>query len=310
MRRLKVGLALGGGGARGLAHIGALEVLEETAIPVDMVSGTSIGATIGGAYLLNGRAAALRERMYEFIESESFKQAGFDILRERQDDEYRGIFDSMAQTFRRGMMYSYSITRQSIISHETFFQINDRLFGEKQIQDLSKPFSAVSLDITTTTEYIWTKGSLREAVMASSAIPGFFPPVELDGRILVDGGWTNSVPVRPTKALGADIIIAVDTSREREAPFEYKRGIDLMLRTAFIMMKTLREIQLEEADVVVQPQVMDIHWADFRNPDKLVERGREAAIAALPEIRKVLRRGRIKKIFVPEKIRAASRKLL
>jgi NTE family protein len=310
MKILRTGLALGGGGSRGFAHIGVLEVLEETGIPVDMIAGTSIGATIGGVYLLEGKAANLRQRMTGFIESDAFKEAGFEVLREKKDDEYIGVFDSMAQTFRRGWMYSHSLTRQSIVSKETFFEINDRLFGEKLIEDLSRPFSAVSLDITTATEYIWSKGPLRDAVMASSAIPGFFPPVELNGRILVDGGWTNSVPVRPARSLGADFIIAVDTSRDRETPCEFKRGVDLMLRTVFIMMKTLRELQLEEADVVIQPQVMDIHWADFRNPDQLVESGRKAAIAALPQIRRLMRISRIKKMILPRRFSLGPRKSL
>lgn len=308
MRKLRVGLALGGGGSRGFAHVGVLEVLEETGIPVDMIAGTSMGAVIGGVYLVEGGASTLRHKMSQFIQSETFKEAGFDALRERKDEEYSGIFDSMAQTFRRGWMYSHTLTRQSIISSETFSEINDNLFGDRNIEDLSRPFSAVSLDVTTATEIVWTKGPLREAVMASSAIPGFFPPVEMNGRVLVDGGWTNSVPVRPAKALGADIVIAVDTSREREAPFEYKRGVDLMLRTAYIMMKRLREIQLEEADVIIQPNVTDIHWADFRNQAQLVQKGREAAIEALPQIRKLLRGGRIKKMLMPIKRMAGSRK--
>ncbi len=308
MMKMRSGIALGGGGARGFAHIGVLEVLEETGIQVDMVAGTSMGAVIGGVYLLEGGASTLRQRMAEFIGSETFKEAGFDVLRERKEDEYTGVFDSMAQTFRRGWMYSHSITRQSIIPQEKFLEINERLFGDKKIEDLSRPFTAVSLDITTATEFIWTSGPLRDAVMASSAIPGFFPPVEVDGRVLVDGGWTNSVPVRPARAMGADIVIAVDTSRERETSYEYKRGVDLMLRTAYIMMKRLRELNLEEADVIIQPDVTDIHWADFRSPERLVERGREAAIEALPRIRKLVRPKLIKKILSPLKRSAVSKR--
>jgi NTE family protein len=308
MKRLRVGLALGGGGARGLAHIGVMEVLEGAGVPVDMVAGTSIGALVGGIYLLERQSARLRPRMLEFLESETFKQARFDVLRERKEGESAGFIDSMALTLRRGWMYSYSITRQSIISQEAFFEINNHLFGDRKIEELPLPFAAVSLDINSATEFIWTRGSLRDAVMASSAIPGFFPPLELDGRLLVDGGWIHSVPIRPARSLGADIVIAVDTSRERDTPFEYKRGIDLILRTAFIMMKQLRELQLEEADIVIQPDVTDIHWADFQNPEVLLQKGRDAAISALPEIRSLMRRRRIKNVFLPFRRGSGTRK--
>ncbi len=299
MKKLRVGLALGGGGARGLAHIGVMEVLEETGIPVDMVAGTSIGALVGGVYLLEGQSAKLRSRMLEFLESETFKQARLDVLRERKEGESAGLLGSMALTLRRGWMYSYSVTRQSIIPREAFFKINNHLFGDKRIEELPLPFAAVSLDTNTATEFIWIKGSLRDAIMASSAIPGFFPPLEMDGRLLVDGGWIHSVPIRPARSLGADIVIAVDTSRERDATFEYKRGIDLILRTAFIMMKQLRELQLEEADIVIQPEVAEVHWADFHNPEAVVQKGRDAAISALSEIRSLIRRRRTKNIFIP-----------
>jgi len=296
MAKIKMGIALGGGAARGLAHIGVLEVLEEEGLVPEVYAGTSMGALISAVYLSSQKPASwLRERLYEFIKSEVFKKARFDVLKESKPEENEGILESVAQTLRKGIMYTYSITRESIIPREIFTQIIEELVPDIKIEDLPKPFCAVSLDVFSGQEVVWTQGSLRQAVMASSAIPGFFPPLVVENKILVDGGYTNSVPVRPCRKLGADLVVAVDTSRGSEEIFEFRRGLDLILRTAQIMMKTLRELQLEEAEVLIQPPVMDIHWADFSNPDLIIERGRHSAMVKVKEIRFQLRKKRWKK---------------
>ncbi len=293
MGRFKLGIALGGGAARGLAHIGVLEVLEEEGLVPDVFAGTSMGALISAVYLSSAKPASwLRKRLYEFIKSDIFKKARFDVLREKSPEQNESLIESFAQTLRKGIMYTYSITRESIIPREVFSAIIEELVPDINIEDLPKPFCAVSLDVFSGEEVIWTSGSLRQAVMASSAIPGFFPPLVIDRKILVDGGYTNSVPIRPAKNLGADMVIAVDTSRGSEEIFEFRRGLDLILRTAQIMMKTLRELQLEEADVVIQPPVIDIHWADFSNPDQIIERGRQSALVKVREIKSKLRKKR------------------
>ncbi len=295
---MKIGIALGGGSARGLSQIGVLEVLEENGIYPEVLAGTSMGALIGALYLYLGKPASqLRTRMKEFMESDPFKKARFDVLRDSREEKGEGFWDSVTQAVRKGIMYSYSVRRESIIPRDIFQGIIEGLLPDIRIEELPKPFAAVSLDLISGREVIWTKGSLRQAVMASSAIPGFFPPQMVDQQILVDGGWTNSVPIRPAFSLGADIVIAVDTSRGSEELFEFKRGLDLILRTAQIMMKKLRETQLEEADVLIQPAVTDIHWSDFNEPEQLVERGRQAALPKVKEVQAAIRRGRRRKVL-------------
>lgn len=298
MQKLKIGLALGGGSARGLSQIGVLEVLEEAGIVPDALAGTSMGALIGAIYLSSRQpAAALRKRMKEFMLTESFKRARFDVLREKPEEEAESFFESVASSVRKGIMYSYSVYRESIIARDIFEDIIAGLIPDILIEDLPKPFAAVSLDVISGEEVIWTKGSLRQAVMSSSAIPGFFPPQVVGTEIQVDGGWTNSVPVRPVFALGADLVVAVDTSRGSEEIFQFKRGLDLIIRTAQIMMKKLRELQLEEADVLIQPAVTDIHWADFLDPDRVIELGRQAALPKMKEIQATLKRGQRRKLL-------------
>jgi NTE family protein len=281
----RIGLALGGGAARGIAHIGVIEVLEENGIDIHAISGTSMGAMVGAVYLLEGNAGKLVERMNAIFASPAFLAANFDALRERREEEDPGWFESMTGLIRRGFRYTLSVTRQSIISREVFQGIVEAMVPDIRIEDLPKPFSTVSLDVVTGEEVIWTRGSLRDALWSTSAIPGFFPPFEQDGRVMVDGAWTNAVPVEPARALGADRVIAVDISREVEEMVEYKRGVSLILRSALLTSKYLRERQLRLADVILRPEVGCVHWADFGDPAGLLQRGRDAALLSLEEIR-------------------------
>jgi len=286
-----IGLALGGGAARGISHIGVIQVIEEHGIELKAVAGTSMGALVGAVYLMEGNAQGLLRRMYDFFEDEAFKDAEFEELRERREEEEPGWLQSMGGLIKRGYRYSLSVTRQSIIGRDVFSRIIENLIPDIKIEDLPKPFAAVCLDVTRGKELVWTKGSLRDAVWSSSAIPGFFPPLEKNGRILVDGGWTNAVPIDPVRSLSAARVIAVDISREVEEMIEYRRGISLMLRAALLTSKHLREMQLKKADLVLRPEVGYIHWADFSNPQQVVQKGREAALAALPEMKRLQARG-------------------
>lgn len=283
----KLGLALGGGAARGISHIGVIQVMEELGLPVHVVAGTSMGAIVGAIFLIEGSSRGVVERMDQFFLSEAFKEAGFEALRERGHDESANWLLSVTGLIRRGFRYSLSMTRQSIISREIFEEIINELIPDIMIEDLPGPFAAASLDVASGQEVIWTSGSLREAVWSSSAIPGFFPPLEKDGMVLVDGGWTNAVPVEPAFDLGAHRVIAVDISREVEELLEYKRGVSLALRAAVLTSKHLRDAQLKKADLVLKPEVGYVHWADFREPEILIQKGREAAMVELEGLRKM-----------------------
>jgi len=297
-KMLQVGVALGGGAARGLAHIGVLEVLEQAQIPMDVITGTSMGALVGGLYLVEGSASRLIERMRQFLASEAFQSAPFERLRERRNNkENSGFFSTATAAIRKGFLYSYSLRRQSIISEEVFSQLINSTLPDIRIQDLPRPFAAVSLDVISGKEVVWTKGSLRQAVLASSAIPGFFPPVKDRGRLLVDGNWTSPIPVRSARRLGADVVIAVDISRDAERQQDYQRGVNLILRANLLLIAALREMQLEEADLVLRPEVGHVHWADFGPAEELVDLGRKVARSHLDKLRRVTRKRKVWTIF-------------
>jgi len=288
----KVGLALGGGAARGMAHIGVLRALEREGLAIDMVAGTSMGAIIGGAYFALGDAAALEERVRKRLASEEFKKSKLSFLQESRDKR-TGLFFSMANFIRKGVLFGVSNLRPGFISAEAFADNLASIIPDVLIEDLPIPFCAVTLDINSAEEVLLRHGSLRRAATASSAIPGIIPPVEVNGRVLIDGGWVDKIPVLPAFMLGADVVIAIDITAELEDDREYERGVDIMIRANSIKDAALVENSRRTADIVIEPAVKDVHWADFTDFERCIEAGDEAASMKIPEIKKILRRERL-----------------
>lgn len=285
---MKVGLALGGGAARGLAHLGVLKVLEANRIPIDLIAGTSVGALIGGVYATTRDAAATEKRFREFIFSKAFKRARFDFLKESRAAR-RGVMSRVVTLFKKGIFYSFSMAKTSWVSAEYFEHNINALLDDVAIEESTIPFHAVTADMLSGDLVVLSRGRLRSAVSASSAVPGLLPPVRVDGRLLIDGGWVAQVPVVPALNEGADLVIAVDVSRELEPLTGQGRGLNIMVRAAAIRAEALRQMQGRLADVLIEPDVGRVHWADFSAVEECVKRGEEAATARLDEIRHALR---------------------
>jgi NTE family protein len=287
----KVGLALGGGAARGLAHIGVLKVLEENEIPIDLIVGTSIGALVGGMYATTRSAAATEKRFLDFIFSKEFKRAKFDFLRESREAK-PGLFYNFISLVKKGIFYSFSMAKTAWISAEHFEHNINGLLDDVRIEETKIPFAACAADINRGEEVILQEGSLRRAVSASSAVPGLLPPVPIDGRLLIDGGWMSKVPVIPALRLGADMVIGVDVSKEIEDTSGFKNGLNIMVRANAIKAEALKEMQCRFADVLIEPNVDHIHWADFSAVVECVALGAEAARERAGEIRRQIKMAR------------------
>ena len=296
--RFKVGLALGGGAARGLAHVGVLRAFEQARVPIDIVVGTSMGAIIGGAYVAFGDAERVEQKVRQVLTSEEFRRNRLSFLRETRNQR-GGLFFSMANLIRRGIFFGVSNLRPSFLSAEEFASSFEAIIPERAIEELPKTYAAVALDIATAEEVLIRKGSLRLATEASSAIPGILPPVRKNGRILIDGGWIDKVPVLPAFHLGADVVIAVDITADLTDAPEYRRGVDIMVRANSIKDAVLVEYSRRMADVVVSPAVGDVHWADFGAFERCISAGRAAAEGAVPAIREMLRHERLFSIVRP-----------
>jgi NTE family protein len=252
--RPRVGLALAGGFARGIAHIGVLQVFQEAGIPIDCVAGTSVGALIGVGHC----AGATPEAMQELGAATSFTDFG------RWTPSWLGL-----ATNQRLEKYLARLTPKS-----TF-------------EELSVPMAISTTDINAGVTVYYSSGPIAPALRASCAYPGLFVPIQYDGRTLVDGFLTSPVPVEGALLLGADVVIAVFL--ETGGVENPRTAVDVISRSFNIIQRHADITWRQQADVIIEPEVHGFGWDDFTRTPEMVAAGREAALKALPEIRSVVR---------------------
>ncbi|ANM31929.1 hypothetical protein ABI59_23735 [Acidobacteria bacterium Mor1] len=289
--RINVGLALGGGAARGLAHIGVIRGLQRAGIPIDIVTGTSMGAIVGGAFAAAGNVDQCEHQVREIVTSERFKKSRLSFLQESKKAS-GGLMYSVRSLVKKGVFYGVSSMRSSFLSAEDFASDIAAVVPDIPLADTQIPFAAVALDLDEGEEVLIRDGSLLRATRASSAIPGILPSVSFEGRTLIDGGWVDKVPVLPAFYLGADIVIAVDITADLDEPKEKRKAIDVMMRANTIRDKALVRMIVRLADQVIEPDVRSIHWADFGAVDRCVEAGEASVAEALPRLQAFLQKER------------------
>jgi NTE family protein len=259
----KIGLALSGGAARGLAHIGVLEVLRKEGIPIDMIAGTSAGAVAGAVYAWNPDINRMEK---EVLAVNWMKIAPLLDL----------------SLFKSGLIKGTKI--KSLLA--------SYIGGNIKFSDLKIPFACVASDIETGEEVVIDRGSVPEALRASISVPGIFTVVKHEGRYLVDGGLTTPVPVDVVKRMGADFIIAVNVSphvSDRIQKVRKEPGIfHVLMQSIYITTYAMAQHNLESADVVIEPDLALIGAGDFLKAKELISRGKQAAQNAIPEIKKRL----------------------
>ena len=293
---LKVGLALGGGGGRGLAHIGVLEGLERAGIKIDIIAGTSIGALIGGLYAFTGSATEVKERIELFIKSEEFRKTKLIFLKKPHKlPERRAL--SIANVIRRGIFFSLSATTRGYLPEEDYLKLFDSLIEDVMIEDAGIPFACVATDLNTGREVVLKKGPFKKAICGSAAIPGVYPPVSMDGCQLADGGWVSVVPVKAALDAGADVVIAVDVTRETIVKGRFKTGLEISIRASEISREKLKQLQLKDADIVLAPDVGVVHWADFGKMKLCIDKGLATVQESGPDIKRKIFFGKLKNFF-------------
>jgi NTE family protein len=277
-------LALSGGGARGLAHIGVLEHLDQLSIKPDLVTGTSMGALVGALYCLHGAGESLRERARELFESELFEKIDLDELMRDESGE-RDPFEEFSRRTKTLFTLSKMVRGVSIVEPEFMEEVMRSLFGTATFSDLKIPFVAVATDLYSGEDVALNQGSVATAVQASASIPGVFAPVPLDGMLLVDGYITKNVPVpEPGEPPNRADVVVVDVQRGLRAPGPFISGVDIVARAEWIMQIQLNRVYLEQADLVLVPDVREVHWADFKRMDELIAAGRVSAVENEEEI--------------------------
>ena len=270
----KIGLVLGGGGARGLGQIGVLKALKKQSIPVHMVAGTSIGAVIGAMYAATLDPDWIENEFKEFIDSEAYKRIGLHRLVPTSQPN-SSIFQTAATYMKNQIIINLANDRLGILKQERLSEIIEFLLPVKTFEELKIPFSCLAVDLNSGEDVVFNSGNLIEAIVASSAIPGYIPPIEKDGMLLTDGAVSCPVPVKTVRKMGADFRISVDVGLNHFEPLENPNLLQVLGRAEQITSTRLGEVKSEKADITIRPDTMNVFWAEFDKIDQLIKLGAE-----------------------------------
>jgi len=268
---MKVGLALGSGAALGIAHIGVIKALLEADIPIDMIAGTSMGALVGACYAADGQLEDLEELALT---------ANLRKITQLLDPKF-------------------TLIRMGFLSGNRVENFLKPIIGDRDISDCKIPFAAVAADIKSARQVILSHGSLLKAVRASISIPVVFVPLNYDGRFLVDGGMLNPVPADVVKSMGATIVLAVNVlnnPRERihlgltgsKESTRAPSSMNTLLQSFYLMEYEMVRASILKADIMIEPDVRNIEVYEFHRGQEAIEAGYKAAVAVIPEIKKLL----------------------
>ena len=283
----KTALVLGGGGARGLSHIGVLNVLEKENIPIDMIVGTSMGSIIGACYAVNPDAVTVEKNVRKALEGSAFANMRLSIFTEKPEDK-KTIFEKAQDFIKYGYIQIAEHTKYAILEIEKLEGIIYGLIPDIDIRETKIPFSCVATDLTNGDEKVFNRGSLRKCVLASSSIPGIFPPIEIDGIYYCDGGSVNVTPVSTARNRGAGLIIAVDVKSKIVRWDKPEKAVEIVSRSNYITGVMLNNIIIRDADVLIMPGVKYMHWSDFDKINLIIQEGEKAAALAVPKIKSKL----------------------
>ncbi len=256
---VRIGLALGGGAARGFAHIGVIKALESQGIVPDIIVGTSAGSVVGAMYAAGNNGFTLQKMALEMDEAT--------------------ISDWSLPLFAKS---------SGVLKGDALQAYVNRMVGNVPIERLKKPFGAVATDLATGQPILFQRGNTGAAVRASSAVPAVFQPVKINDRQYVDGGLVSPVPVRFAREMGADLVIAVNISQAVEGQSS-SGTIDILMQTVSIMGQSINQFELKQADIVIRPDLPNMKSSDFTSRNHAILAGEKAAMALMPELKHKIR---------------------
>ena len=259
LRPVRIGLALGGGAARGFAHIGVIKALESQGIIADIIVGTSAGSVVGAMYAAGNNGFALQKMALEMDEAT--------------------ISDWSLPFFAKS---------SGMLKGEALQAYVNKMVLQVPIEKLKKPFGAVATDLNSGLPVLFQRGNTGLAVRASSAVPGLFQPVRINERQYVDGGLVSPVPVRFVREMGADLVIAVNISTQPEVQAA-SSSFEVLMQTFTIMGQSLNYFELKTADIVIKPELPGMKGSDFAGRNLAILAGERAAMAIMPELKQKIR---------------------
>ena len=283
-KRPKIGLVLSGGGAKGFAHIGVLKVLEQAGVKIDYIGGTSMGAIVGGLYASGYSATQIdsifKETDFDALLSDFIPRASKNFYEKKNDELYAVTLPfnklriGIPTALSRGM-YNYNL-------------LNKLTYNVRYIRDFNKlpiPFLCIATDIETGEEVLLNEGYLAKAMLASGAFPTLFSPVEIDGRLLVDGGVTNNYPLEEIKKLGADIIIGVDVQDDLKDRNSLRDATRILVQISNLQMIEKMKEKIKHTDIYIKPDITNYGVISFDEGQDIIRKGEEAAFAQYEKIK-------------------------
>jgi len=278
----KWGLALGGGGARGITHVGILKALERTGLVPDVIAGTSVGALMGGAYACRPEAAALERRLAEVLAPENGDSKPLRLAaRLNWDDSAEvSMLDRLMQSLRKEIFVGLALFRNGVMSTDDLRRGVAAFLPDIDLAETKIPFIATAVDMLTGGTAWLRRGSAIDAVMASCAMPGYMPPVSAGNALLMDGGIAALIPSAAARSGGADIVVGVDVGIEHIDACRIANGIDAIDRAIDIMSYHLGDAGRSDCDLVIEPLDGHVAWTDFDSYRELIRQG-EAAVEGL-----------------------------
>ena len=290
MERFQQGLALavGGGGARGFAHVGVLQVLEARGVRIEGIVGVSAGSVAGAGYALGYSTAQMRQRVLEFAASPLADDARLKALRGGPSD-CLGLTDRLSRLFCQGLLVKSFLLDKSVMGHGYFEEMIAFFLPEVNLEDTVIPFAVVAVDIQSGEKVVLDKGDLRQAVHASCAVPGVAATVEIDGRHLVDGGAACLVPTIMARRRAQGLVLAVNVDKDIAIDHLPSQALEYYLRAGEIQGYHLVQLLCDLADLSLQPALGDVHWADFKKAGWIMDQGVKAAQEAWHDLEQLFK---------------------
>jgi len=277
-RRPRVGVAFGGGSARGLAHVGVIRWFEEHHIPIDLIAGTSMGGLVGGAYASGMSSQELAQLLATTNWNEMFSSTGFRYKNVRRKVDARDFPSRIEFGLKRGIVPPTALNNGQQVDF-LLQRIGGAYLQLRSFDDLPTPFRCLATDLVSAQSIVLDRGSLPAAMRATMSLPGVFPPVELDGQVLVDGGPLNNVPANVVRDMGADVVIAVNVGNMEDTRTVNYSLLGLMSQTVDAMMDANTRAAMRTADIVINPPLKGFGSLDWRRSEALAEVGYRATEA-------------------------------
>ena len=281
---------MGGGGARGLAHIGVLRTLEKNGIKPDCIAGTSMGALMGAMYASGMSVDEIEAKCIAFLDTEIYSGLGFENIPQGSS---KGFWESLVAKFKRKVMYYLSDVKMAFMEKSSVEAIVSYFLPEVEFKELKIPFCCVAVDILRGREVVMDFGPVRRAVASSMSIPGFLPPVESEKGMLVDGGVLQMVPVRAARELGCDFCVGIDVSSNIQilSHSDIRSAFKITQRASDIVGAELNRLQVKEADFMIVPPVGGVKWFEMKRVRECMAAGERETAAKIVDLKSRLRAG-------------------